>query len=55
MTDSSFLSARSIAVKVDVPERTVRRWIASGALPSTRLGRLVRVSRSDLETFLSAR
>lgn len=33
---------------------TVDRWIASGQLPSTRRGRVRRVSRVDLDRFLGA-
>ena len=35
-----------------VSERTVRRWIAAGHLPVTRLGRLIRVTTRNLELFL---
>ena len=34
--------------------RTVRRLIESGALPVHRLGRSVRISDSDIATFLAA-
>jgi excisionase family DNA binding protein len=30
---------------------TIRRWIASGRLPAYRVGRLVRIKASDLETL----
>jgi excisionase family DNA binding protein len=34
--------------------RTVRRLIASGALPVHRLGRSVRISEADISAFLAA-
>ncbi len=34
---------------------TVRRWVKLGLLPVSRLGGLVRISRSDLDAFIAAR
>lgn len=39
---------------LNTSERTVRRLIDSGALPVHRFGRLVRISESDIATFLAA-
>jgi len=47
-----FHSPRAIAHQYDLSERTVYRWISTGALPVTRIGRLVRVSDSDLRAFM---
>lgn len=33
----------------DVHPATIRRWIANGRLPAYRVGRLVRIKRTDLE------
>lgn len=48
-----FLTVADVAKLVQVSDRTVRRWIASDSLPAHRLGRQVRISRSDLRNFLS--
>ncbi len=50
-----FYSVHEIAEQLDVSERTVRRWIASGELVAYKLGRAVRVSDSDLRDFLARR
>lgn len=39
---------------LNTSSRTVRRFIDSGALPVHRIGRPVRISESDLATFLAA-
>ena len=50
---SDYLRARQIADTLGVTERTVRRWIADGVLPSCRLGGARLVAHSDLERRLS--
>jgi excisionase family DNA binding protein len=53
-----YLSVRKVATRTDVDPRTVKRWIASGLLPATRLpspkglGQL-RIKVSDLEVLLA--
>lgn len=49
---SKFHDVKSIALMVDTSERTVRRWIASGELPSHKFGGVVRISDEDLQTFI---
>jgi excisionase family DNA binding protein len=44
-----------VAGLLQVSKRTVRRWISSGELAAHRLGRIWRVSRIDLETFMARR
>jgi excisionase family DNA binding protein len=39
---------------LNVSPRTVRRLVASGALPVHRLGRLVRIADIDIAAFLAA-
>jgi excisionase family DNA binding protein len=52
------LSVGKVATRTDVHPRTVKRWIAAGLLPATRLpspkglGRL-RIRLSDLEVLLA--
>jgi excisionase family DNA binding protein len=50
-------SSRSptLAARLDVCERTVRRWIKARALPVHRIGGLVRVSEADFAAFLALR
>lgn len=47
----SRLSIEQAAQLYDVHPATVRRWIASGRLPAYRVGRLVRIKASDLDTL----
>jgi excisionase family DNA binding protein len=48
------LTIDEVADRTSLSERTVRRLIASGALPAHRIGRAVRVSEDDLARFLAA-
>ena len=43
---------RTIASRLDVSEKTVRRLIARGELHAYRIGRQFRVSEQDLRNFL---
>jgi len=45
------LSAQTVADRLDVSRKTVYAWMASGALPSVKYGRLRRVRLADLEAF----
>jgi len=49
----AYLSAAEVARQLGISLRTVRRWISSGALPSTRIGGTRRVAIADLEDALS--
>ncbi len=49
-----FLTVLEIATVLRVNPQTVRNWIRHGALPAVKLGRCVRIRRSDLETYLEA-
>jgi excisionase family DNA binding protein len=44
-----------VAERLNVCERTVRRWIAAGLLPVHRFGRTLRISEVDLAAFLALR
>ncbi|MGZ8563792.1 MAG: helix-turn-helix domain-containing protein, partial [Candidatus Limnocylindria bacterium] len=48
------LTTREAAERLGVTVRTVQRWIASGRLPSRRVGGRVRVSRSSLSVVADA-
>ena len=53
-----YLSVREVAIRTSVAPRTVKRWIAAGLLPATRLpspkglGQL-RIRLSDLEVMMA--
>jgi excisionase family DNA binding protein len=46
------LTVRATADRLQVAEKTIRRLIAAGALPTHRIGGCVRVSEDDLLVFL---
>lgn len=48
----AFLRPRQIAELLNVTERTVRRWIADGKIPSVKLGGARLVARATLEQRL---
>jgi excisionase family DNA binding protein len=50
-----FLTIAELAERLNVCERTVRRWTKSGALPIHRIGSIVRVSDADFAAFLALR
>ena len=52
MSAAAFLRPRQIAELLGVTERSVRRWIADGALPSVKLGGARLVARATLEQRL---
>ncbi|WP_109310846.1 helix-turn-helix domain-containing protein [Ruegeria sp. AU67] len=53
--DAVYLSVRDVAALFRISTKTVRRWIKSGDLPATRLGRDWRVARSDLHALAKQR
>ena len=54
MTDGrEYLRARDITEMSGVSVRTVRRWIADGTLPSTKVGGARLVPKTALERLLS--
>ncbi len=52
---TTYLSVKEVADLFRVCPKTVRRWIKSGDLPATRLGRDWRIARADLKAFVAAR
>ena len=48
----TLLSVEATAQQLSVCIKTVRRLIERGALPSCRVGRLVRIRATDLATFV---
>jgi len=52
VSEHTLLTVAEVAVYLRVAQQTVRKWLAEGSLPVIRLGRSVRIRRSDVETFL---
>jgi excisionase family DNA binding protein len=46
------LSIAAVALHLGLSEKTVRRLIQDGQLPSHRVGRQIRISEMDLAAFL---
>jgi excisionase family DNA binding protein len=54
-TEESFLTVAEVAELLKLNQQTVRNWIEQGSLPALRVGRRVRIRRSDLDRLLEAR
>lgn len=50
-----YLTTKEIASILKVNVLTIRRWIDSGKLPATFLGKEYRIKKSDYEKFLDER
>lgn len=50
--DESFLTVAEVAATLKLNQQTVRNWIDQGSLPALRVGRRVRIRRSDFERLL---
>ncbi|SEJ94673.1 DNA binding domain-containing protein, excisionase family [Deinococcus reticulitermitis] len=48
----SLLTVRDVAARLSLSPWTVRAWLRSGRIKSTRLGRRFRVEPRDLATFV---
>jgi len=51
--DEYYLTVAEVAELLRLNQQTVRNWIDQGSLPALRVGRRVRIKRSDLEHLLS--
>ena len=47
-----FLTVADVASTLKLNQQTVRNWIDAGSLPAVRVGRRVRIKRSDLDRIL---
>lgn len=47
-----FLTVAEVAETLKLNQQTVRNWIDQGSLPALRVGRRVRIKRSDFERIL---
>lgn len=52
-TSQEFFTIKDVASMFRVSERTVRSWIMRRQLTVARLGRIVRISRVDIEEFIA--
>ena len=52
-TDDAFLTVAEVAGILKLNQQTVRNWIDQGSLPAHRVGRRVRIRRSDFEAVLA--
>jgi excisionase family DNA binding protein len=50
--DESYLTVADVAETLKLNQQTVRNWIDQGSLPALRVGRRVRIKRSDFERIL---
>ena len=50
----TLLSVSAVAIELSISTKTVWRLIWRGALPSCRVGRLVRIRSADLEQFVTS-
>ena len=51
-TEESYLTVAEVAATLKLNQQTVRNWIDAGSLPAIRVGRRVRIKRSDLDRIL---
>lgn len=52
LKEESFLTVAEVAEMLKLNQQTVRNWIDQGSLRALRVGRRVRIKRSDLERVL---
>jgi excisionase family DNA binding protein len=52
--EESFLTVAEVAELLRLNQQTVRNWIDAGTLPAIRVGRRVRIKRSDLNRILES-
>ncbi len=50
--EETYLTVAEVAEKLKLNQQTVRNWIDQGSLPALRVGRRVRIKRSDFERIL---
>jgi excisionase family DNA binding protein len=50
--EESYLTVAEVAATLKLNQQTVRNWIDQGSLPALRVGRRVRIKRSDFERIL---
>ncbi|MAW72490.1 MAG: DNA-binding protein [Acidimicrobiaceae bacterium] len=53
-TADLWLSSKDAAEHIGVTRRTLYRFIDEGRIPAYRLGRVIRLKRSDVDAFIDA-
>lgn len=53
--EQAYLSSKAVARRLGVHPETVRRWIASGRLPATKIGKDYRILVRDLAAARTTR
>jgi excisionase family DNA binding protein len=51
--EDSFLTVAEVAEMLKLNQQTVRNWIDQGSLPALRVGRRVRIRRSDFDRLVT--
>ena len=51
--DDDFVTVAEVAERLKLNQQTVRNWIDQGSLPALRVGRRVRIRRSDYERLVT--
>src|SRR5204862_6693430 len=51
--EESYLTVAEVAETLKLNQQTVRNWIDQGSLPALRVGRRVRIRRTDFERILT--
>lgn len=51
--EETYLTVAEVAETLKLNQQTVRNWIDHGSLPALRVGRRVRIKRSDFERILA--
>jgi excisionase family DNA binding protein len=54
LDEDEFLTVAEVAQTLKLNQQTVRNWIDQGSLPALRVGRRVRIRRSDFERLIEA-
>jgi excisionase family DNA binding protein len=50
--EETYLTVAEVAETLKLNQQTVRNWIDQGSLPAVRVGRRVRIKRSDFERII---
>ena len=51
-SNEEFLTVTEVAARLRLNDQTIRNWIDRGKLPAFRIGRRVRIARSDFDRFV---
>ncbi len=53
--DDEYLTVDEVAATLRLVPQTIRNWIDAGTLPAVRIGRRVRIKRSDFDQLVEQR